>query len=333
MTKNESRGVWVFAEQHDGKLESSAAELLAKARELDAVLKEGVTAIAVGSNISDLSGELIAYGADKVIVIDNPNLESYSARPYEKALADITQKYKPSIFIFPASSQGRDLAPRLMCRLGTGLTADAIDLSFDEEGAFVQTTPAFGGVLFAHICIPELRPQMVTVRAHVFDASPADPSRKGEVIVENVEIDADTDYEVLDVTPKVIEGKPINEAEVIVAGGRGIKTEADIEMLRELASLIGGEIACSRPLYEQGWLDYNLQIGQSGITVKPKFILNVGISGAAQYIIGMQKAGTVASINSFSRADIFSVSHYGAVCDYRTLMPAIIAEIKARKMK
>lgn len=331
MTKNESNGIWVFAEQKNGKPESTTAELLAKAQELKEVLKEDVTAVIVGSGVTGSADELIAYGADKVLVMDHPNLAHYSARPYQKVLADAAEKYKPSIFIFPASAQGRDVAPRVMCQLGTGLTADAVDLGFDDEGAFVQTTPAFGGSLFAHISIPELRPQMVTVRAHVFDALPADTSRKGEVIVEDVEVDSDTDYEVLEVTPRVFEGKSINEAEVLIAGGRGIKAKEDIEMLRELADLLGGEIACSRPLFEQGWLDYNLQIGQSGTTVKPRFILNVGISGAAQYVIGMQKAGTIASINTFARAEIFSLSQYGAVCDYRTLLPAIIAEIKARK--
>lgn len=331
MTKTECNGIWVFAEQQNGKLESTAAELLAKAQELKAAVNEDITAVLAGCGIAGLAPELIAHGADRVIVIENPNLANYSTRPFQKAVAEVTAKYKPSIFIFPATVQGRDLAPRVMCQLGTGLTADAIELGFDEDGTFVQTTPAFGGVLFAHISIPECRPQMVTVRAHVFDPLPPDPARKGEVILEKVEVEADPDYEVLEVMPQSFEGKPIHEAEVLVAGGRGIKSEEDIGLLRELAGLLGGEIACSRPLFEQGWLDYRLQIGQSGATVKPKFILNVGISGSIQYVIGMQKSGTVASINTSPRADIFSVSQYGAICDYRTLLPAIIEEIKARK--
>ena len=331
MTKNESNGIWVFAEQKNGKLDSTSFELIAKALDLKATLNEEVSAVVLGSGITALADELIAHGADKVIVAENANLADYSARPYQKVLAELATKYKPSIFIFPASTVGRDVAPRVMCELGTGLTADAIDLGFDDEGAFVQTTPAFGGTLLAHICIPELRPQMVTVRAHVFDPLPADASRKGEVIVENVEVDADPDYEVLEVIPTVLDGKPINESEVLVAGGRGIKSEEDIAMLRELAELLGGDIACARPLVDNGWLDHALQIGQSGTTVKPKFILNIGISGSVQYICGMQKAEVSASINTYPRADIFGVSQYGAVCDYRTLVPAIIAEIKKRK--
>ena len=218
-----------------------------------------------------------------------------------------------------------------MCTLGTGLTADAVDLSFDDEGAFVQTTPAFGGSLLAHIAIPELRPQMVTVRAHVFDALEPDHSRKGEIIVETVDVEADSDYEVLSVQEKVKNGVAIHEAEVLVAGGRGIKKEEDLDQLRELANLIGGEIACSRPLVDDGWLDHSLQIGQSGTTVKPKFILNVGISGSTQYVVGMEKAQTIATINTYGGAELFDVSQYGVVADYAAIIPAIIEEIKARK--
>lgn len=292
---------------------------------------EEVTALLVGSDVAELVDTLIAYGADKVIVAENENLKSYSGRPYQKVVAEITAKYKPSIFIFPATAQGRDLAPRVMCTLGTGLTADAVDLGFDDEGAFVQTTPAFGGSLLAHIAIPELRPQMVTVRAHVFDALEPDFSRKGEIIVETVDVEADSDYEVLSVQEKVKNGVAIHEAEVLVAGGRGIKKEEDLDQLRELANLIGGEIACSRPLVDDGWLDHSLQIGQSGTTVKPKFILNVGISGSTQYVVGMEKAQTIATINTYGGAELFDVSQYGVVADYAAIIPAIIEEIKARK--
>lgn len=221
MTKNEANGIWVFAEQKNGVLDKTPLELISKALELKQTTGEEVTALLVGSDVAELADTLIAYGADKVIVAENENLKSYSGRPYQKVVADITAKYKPSIFIFPATAQGRDLAPRVMCTLGTGLTADAVDLGFDDEGAFVQTTPAFGGSLLAHIAIPELRPQMVTVRAHVFDALEPDFSRKGEVIVETVEVEADSDYEVLSVQEKVKNGVAIHEAEVLVAGGRG----------------------------------------------------------------------------------------------------------------
>lgn len=331
MIKSECSGIWVYAEQRHGQLDKTSLELLGKARELAQTTDEAVTALLLGSDVAALADTLAAHGADRVIIADSPSLACYSARPYQAVTVELCLKYKPSIFIFGATALGRDLAPRVMCTLGTGLTADAVELGFDDEGEFVQTTPAFGGSLLAHIAIPELRPQMVTVRAHVFDVPPADPSRHAEVICETVSVEADGDYQVIEISPKVSGGIAINDAEILVAGGRGIKSEADVQLLRELASLIGGELACSRPLVDEGWLDHDLQIGQSGVTVKPKFILNVGISGSVQYMVGMQKAETVASINTYNRADIYSISKYGVVADYAKLLPAIIAEIKRRK--
>lgn len=331
MTKTECSGIWVFAEQRNGKLDRTPLELLAKAQELKQTTGEDITAVLMGKDVAALADTLVAHGADRVIVAQHDNLAEYSARPYQKVLSELCTKYKPSIFVFGATAMGRDVAPRVMCSLGTGLTADAVDLGFDDEGAFVQTTPAFGGTLLAHIAIPELRPQMVTVRAHVFDVKEPDESRKGEIIFEEVSVEADGDYEVLERVEKQKNGVSINDAEVLVAGGRGIKSEADIGMLRELASLIGGEIACARPLVDEGWLDHDLQIGQSGTTVKPKFIVNIGISGSVQYAVGMQKAQTIATINTYERADMFAISHYGAVADYTKLLPEIIEEIKRRK--
>lgn len=331
MLKNECSGIWVFAEQQSGKLDRTPLELLAKAQELKKVTGETVTAVLLGADVSSLSKTLIAHGADEVIIAESAGLSAYSARPYQQVLVELCKKYKPSIFVFGATALGRDLAPRVMCTLGTGLTADAVDLGFDDEGTFVQTTPAFGGSLLAHISIPELRPQMVTVRAHVFDALEADESRSGKVIVESVSVEPDSDYELLEETQKQVSGIPINDADVLVSVGRGIKSSEDLDMLRELASLIGGQLACSRPPVDDGWLDHSLQIGQSGTTVKPKFILNVGISGSVQYIVGMQKAETVATVNTYDRAELFGISHYGAVVDYSKFIPALIAEIKRRK--
>jgi electron transfer flavoprotein alpha subunit len=331
MTKNECNGIWVYAEQRNGILDKTPLELLNKAMDLKKTTGEEITAVLVGHEVAGLAQTLIAHGADKVLVAEHENLKEYSARPYQKVVAQLCEKYKPSIFVFGATAQGRDLAPRVMVSLGTGLTADAVDLGFDDEGAFVQTTPAFGGSLLAHIAIPELRPQMVTVRAHVFDVAEADAARTGEIIMEEVSVEADGDYEVLKLDEKVSNGIAINDADVLVAGGRGVKSKEDVEMLRELAKLLGAEIACSRPLVDEGWLDHDLQIGQSGTTVKPKFILNVGISGSTQYVVGMQKAETIATINTYNRAELFGISQYGAVADYSKLVPAIIEEIKRRK--
>lgn len=335
MGKEAYKDIWVFAEQEDGVLSGTTFELLAKAHDLKAKLggTDAVVAVLLGSGVAGLAPTLFAYGAEKVIVAENDALAQYSARPYEKALVQLCEKRKPSIFLFAASVQGRDVAPRIMCSLRTGLTADAIDLDVDEEGTFVQTTPNFGGNILSHIAIPEKRPQMVTVHPRVFEPFEPKEGATGELITETVDVEPDADYVVVESTKKVYDGKPIDECEVLVAGGRGIKSEEDLEQLRRLAGLLGGELACSRPLCDNGWMPHEEQIGQSGTTVKPKFILNVAISGSVQYLAGMQNAGCIMSINHTASAPIYDVSHYGAVVDYRKLIPAVIDEIERRKAK
>lgn len=335
MGKEAYKDIWVFAEQEDGVLSGTTFELLAKAHDLKAKLGGGdaVVAVLLGSGVAGLAPTLFAYGAEKVIVAENEALAQYSARPYERALVQLCEKRKPSIFLFTASVQGRDVAPRVMCSLRTGLTADAIDLDVDEEGTFVQTTPNFGGNILSHIAIPEKRPQMVTVHPRVFEPFEPKEDATGELITETVDVEPDADYVVVESTKKVYDGKPIDECEVLVAGGRGIKSEEDLEQLRRLAGLLGGELACSRPLCDNGWMPHEEQIGQSGTTVKPKFILNVAISGSVQYLAGMQNAGCIMSINHTASAPIYDVSHYGAVVDYRKLIPAVIDEIERRKAK
>lgn len=335
MGKEAYKDIWVFAEQEDGVLSGTTFELLAKAHDLKAKLggTDAVVAVLLGSGVAGLAPTLFAYGAEKVIVAENDALAQYSARPYEKALVQLCEKRKPSIFLFAASVQGRDVAPRVMCSLRTGLTADAIDLDVDEEGTFVQTTPNFGGNILSHIAIPEKRPQMVTVHPRVFEPFEPKEGATGELITETVDVEPDNDYVVVESTKKVYDGKPIDECDVLVAGGRGIKSEEDLEQLRKLAGLIGGELACSRPLCDCGWMPHEEQIGQSGTTIKPKFILNVAISGSVQYLAGMQNAGCIMSINHTASAPIYDVSHYGAVIDYRKLIPAVIDEIERRKAK
>lgn len=333
MAYENASGIWVFAEQEKGTLSPTTFELLAKSADLKAKLggTDTITAVLLGKNVAGLADTLFAYGAEQVLLAEHENLAEYSARPYEKVLVDLCEKHHPSIFLFAASAQGRDVAPRVMCDLRTGLTADAIDLDVDEDGTFVQTTPNFGGNILSHIAIPVKRPQMVTVHPKVFQPNEPKTGAAGPVIVETVDVATDTDYMVLESHPKQLDGKPIDSCEVLVAGGRGIKSPEDVAQLKELAELLGGELACARPLVDNGWLPHEKQIGQSGTTVKPKFILNVGISGSVQYLAGMQTADCIMSINHTAGAPIYDVSHYGAVMDYRKVIPAVIAEIKRRK--
>ena len=305
MAKEDYKGIWVFAEQQNGVLNPAVLEILAKALELKAHTGEELTAVLLGDGVSALAETLFAYGADSVILAEDKALASYSARPYEAALTQLAEKYKPSIILYAATSLGRDLAPRMMVSLKTGLTADAIDLGFDRDEVFYQTTPAYGGSILAHIVILEARPQMATVRPMMFEPIEPRTGAVGKLIAETVDVSADPDYEVLETAPKQDTGDAIEGAQVIIAGGRGIKDQADLEPLKEL--------------------------GQSGTTVKPKFIFNVAISGSVQYQVGMQNAGCVISVNHTKGAPIFDISHYGVVGDYKTVIPALVAEIKNRK--
>lgn len=331
MAKEDYKGIWVFAEQQNGLLNPVTFELLAKAQELKEHNGETVSAVLLGSNVMPLASELIAGGADQVIVADHENLASYSARPYQQALTQLAEKYLPSIIMYPATSLGRDLAPRMMISLKTGLTADAIDLGYDEDDVFFQTTPAYGGSILAHIVILERRPQMVTVRPKIFTPLERDLSRKGEIIAESVAVDKEESYEVLSVEPKVTVGVPIDHSSVLVAGGRGVKNEKELALLKELAELLGGQLAASRPLVDNGMLPHDVQIGQSGTTVKPDMIINVALSGSVQYQVGMQNSKCIVSINHNASAPIFDISHYGAAVDFKAVLPAIIEEIKRRR--
>lgn len=331
MAKSDYKGIWVFAEQQHGKLNGTVLELLAKAQELKEHTGEEISAVLLGKDVAGLADTLFAYGADNVILMEDDALENYSARPYEAALTQVAEKYKPSILLYGATSLGRDLAPRMMVSLNTGLTADAIDLGFDRDDVFYQTTPAYGGSILAHIVILEARPQMATVRPMMFEPIQPRTGFVGNLITETVTVDADPDYEVLETAPKQDTGDSIEGAQVIVAGGRGIKEEADLNSLRELASLLGGKLAASRPLVDNGWLPHDKQIGQSGTTVKPKYIFNIAISGSVQYQVGMQNAGCIISVNHTKGAPIFDISHYGAVADYRSVVPALVEEIRKRK--
>ena len=329
--KSDYQGIWVFAEQENGKLHPTVLELLAKSKELQKHNGEKITAVLLGADVSALADTLFSYGADAVLLCENEALRSYSARPYQKALTQLSEKYRPSIILYGATPLGRDLAPRVMVSLDTGLTADAIDLGFDEDGVFYQTTPGYGGKILAHIVILERRPPMATVHAQI--CAPIEPiaNASGELIVEDLRLEPDCDYEVLETRSAEKVGESLSEAKVVVAGGRGVKTEEDLAMLRELADLLGGQLASSRPLVDNGMLPHDRQIGQSGTTVSPELMFNIAISGSVQYQLGMQKSKCIVAINQSEDAPIYDIAHIGAVTDYKKLVPALIAEIKARK--
>ena len=331
MAKEQCSGIWIVAEQENGCFHPTVAELLTKAQELKKHSGETVSAILMGENVRALCQDLISLGADQVILCEHPNLEQYKARTYQQALTALNSKYHPSIILYGATEKGCDLAPRMMVALSTGLTADAVELGYDEDGDFYQVTPGYGGKLFARIVIPEKRPQMATVHAGICEAAEADPERRGQIITEELDILPDPEYEVLSVQEKPNRGRSLQDADVIISGGRGIQTEKDLELLQELAALLNGQVAGSRPLVDKGLLPHEVQIGQSGKTVRPKLILNVAISGSVQYRVGMQKSGCIVCVNQAPKEPIFELSNYGIVEDYRAFLPAVIEEIRRRR--
>ena len=322
-----SKDIWVYAETVDGRLSETVPELLTKAVELSGKLGGRVAAVLTGSAGAEVEKTLSDYGAQAVIIAESEALASYSARNYSDALTQLCRKYEPSIFLFPAGPIGYEVAPLVMCALGTGLTADAIDLFVDEDGDFIQTTPGFGGSILAHICIGEMRPQMVTVRPKVFEPRLAAGKPAAERIVEPVSCEADEAYELLEVLHGQGVGAGLKDAKVVVACGRGVKKQEDLELMRRFADRIGGVLACSRPLVDCGWLPHELQIGQSGCTVKADVIINIGISGSTQYLAGMQNSKCIISINTNESAPIMAASHYSLAADYRKLIPALLAKL------
>lgn len=327
-----SHDIWIFAEQENGNLNSVVLELIAKAHELKALFGGNVVSVLLGSDTDGIAEQLSAYRSEKVIVVKDPKLKHYSPRPYAKVLSKLAEIYSPQIFMFSGTEIGRELAPLTMCRLRTGLTADVIEMSRDEDGTFIQTTPRLSGSVIANICIQEKRPQMVTVRPRIFTPFDADYSRKAEIIYEIIAVESDEEYEVIKTVPKSNQERPIKDAKIVVSVGRGLKSEEDIELAKKFSDCINGQLACSRPIADTGMLPRDRQIGQTGSVVKADYIFNFGISGSTQYMAGMQSSRCVMSVNTNPDADIFSISHFGIVKDYRSVMRALLLEIEKRKL-
>ena len=239
----------------------------------------------------------------------------------------LAQKYEPEIFIIPATGVGREIAPLTMQALDTGLTADALDLIYDEDGDFIQVTAGFGGNILAHICIGQKRPQMVTVCAKVFDAVPLEHAGEAEVIREAVDCAADPAYALIEAVAAEKSHAQLKDAKIVVACGRGIKKKEDLDMIAEFASRIGASLACSRPLSDCGWMPHEAQLGQSGCTVKADLIINIGISGSTQYLAGMQNSKCIVSVNTNETAPIMAISNYSIVADYRQFIPALMKKL------
>ena len=322
-------GVWVYAEQRGGKLMNVAIELLGEGRKLADEIGTELCAVLVGSECDDLVDELFAYGAEKVYYANRPELKNYTTDGYTAAVYRAVLKYKPEIVLYGATHIGRDLAPSVAVKCGTGLTADCTKLDIDPETKGLrQTRPAFGGNLMATIICPNHRPQMSTVRPGVMAKPEKVEGKKGELIDLNVKFKkGEIRQQVLDVVKKVGEMASLTDAKIIVSGGRGIGGPEGFDTIRALANKLGGSIGSSRACVDAGWIDHSFQVGQTGTTVKPDLYVACGISGAIQHLAGMQTSKTIVAINKNENAPIFEVADIGIVGDLFKVIPAIIEEL------
>lgn len=325
-------GITVYVDHVEGNIHPVTYELIGKGRELAAKINHPVYAVFIGHNIKDKAEELLHYGVDEVFVYDYENLGEFRIEPYTAAFEDFINKVKPSSILVGATTVGRSLAPRIAARFKTGLTADCTVLDMKENTDLVQIRPAFGGNIMAQIICSNNRPQFATVRYKIFSAPERTSEANGKVTVCKIEKDKfESNIKVLKITKKEKEVS-ISDAEVIVAAGRGIKSEKDMQLVRELADAIGGQIAGTRPLVEAGWIDAKQQIGLSGRTVKPKLIITVGIQGAVQFVAGMNNSETIIAINNDPNASIFNVAHYGLVGDIYEIVPRLIEMAKGESL-
>lgn len=328
MNLNDYRGILVFAEQRDGVIQNVALELIGKGKELATLLNEEVTAVVLGHNIDGLSAELVAYGADNVIVADDVNLAIYDTEAYTQILSKIINDKKPEIVLVGATTIGRDLAPRVSARTVTGLTADCTMLEIGEDRELLMTRPAFGGNLMATIICPDHRPQMSSVRPGVMTKADRDTARVGNIETHKVDLDlSKLKIKVLDIVKEENEKIDITEANILVSGGRGIGNRDNFMHLEGLAHELSGVVSASRAAVDAGWLDHDRQVGQTGKTVRPDVYFALGISGAIQHVAGMEESDFIIAINKDKDAPIFNNADLGIVGDTSKVIPLITEEI------
>lgn len=320
----------VYAEHQDNKLSSVAAELLGEARRLAGSYGPDVkiSAALIGEKVSDLIEELISLGADTVYMADNPSLKYYSNESYSRVITHIIKQQDPDIFLVGATAKGSELAPTVGGQVGTGVAAHCVELKLSSEGWLIQVVPSFGGKVMGEILCPNHRPQMATIKPGVFEKGPKDTNRHGEVI------NVDTDELFKDFTPRITplgvhyqppQGRPLETAEVVVAGGWGIGSKQNWNKIEQLADVLGAAVGCTRPAVDEGWAPgEHVMVGTSGKTIKPKVYLAIGISGATHHICGMKDSGTIISINNDPKAPIFDVSDFKIVGDFEKILDPLL---------
>ncbi len=341
MNLEQYKGVFIFAQQVDNKVSGIALELIGKGKDLAKDLGTEVTAVLVGYNVKDLADELAEYGADKVILVDDPELKEYRTEPYAHALASVIEEFKPEIFLVGATAIGRDLGPRVSARIHTGLTADCTVLEIGDfpinpipgkeqlHNQLLMTRPAFGGNTIATIACPNFRPQMATVRPGVMQKAPREEGKKANIVEFNPGFTPDNKYvEILEVVKSVADTVDIMDAKILVSGGRGVGSAENFKMLDDLAEVLGATVSCSRAVVDAGWKSKDLQVGQTGKTVRPNVYFAIGISGAIQHLAGMEESDLIIAINKDESAPIFDVADYGIVGDLNKIVPMLTEKLK-----
>jgi electron transfer flavoprotein alpha subunit len=345
MALEDYKGVYIYAQQVDNKLDNIAFELLGKAKDLANDLGGvEVGAVLLGKDVRGLADELAWYGADKVIVVDDEKLETYRTEPYAQALTAVINECKPEIMLVGATAIGRDLGPTVSARVATGLTADCTSLDIGnfpitgtpgdgktKENQLLMTRPAFGGNTIATIACPDNRPQMATVRPGVMQKIEPNKDAKAEIVDFDAHLEENDRYvEILNIVKEVGKTVDIAEAKILVSGGRGVGSPENFKLLDDLAEAIGGVVSCSRAVVDNGWKPKDLQVGQTGKTVRPNVYFAIGISGAIQHVAGMEEADVIIAINKDETAPIFEVADYGIVGDLNKIVPLLTEAIKAQ---
>jgi electron transfer flavoprotein alpha subunit len=324
------KGIWVFIEQKNGRVQSVSYELLGKAQELAKKLKCQVSGVLIGNKLEDQLDELIFCGADNIYLVEAPELANFQDEPYTKILVELIKKYKPEIFLCGATNIGRSLISRVAINIKAGLTADCTGLDIDpDKNILLQTRPAFGGNIMATIISPNYRPQMATVRHKVFTPLEADKKRKGKIIKESFNPSLYfSRTKLLDIIEEIESTVNLSEADIIVSGGRGMGGADNFKLLKELAHVLGAAVGSSRAAVDSGWMPYSHQVGQTGRTVAPKIYFACGISGQIQHLVGMQSSKIIVAINKDPEAPIFKVATYGIVGDLFQVVPELTKTFK-----
>lgn len=330
---SDAGNMWVFIETECGKAKNVGYELINAAKSLAEKKGCELIAVVIGKGVESVAKDAICYGADAAILVDGPEFEYYTTDAVSNALVALIKKYSPETLMIGATNNGRDVGPRVSCRIRTGLTADCTEIGIDEEtGNMAWTRPTFGGNLMATIMCPDHRPQMGTVRPGVFKKGIYDESRTGEIIREDIHVPREEiRTSLVERVQEVAEAVNLEEAEIIVSGGRGVGSEENFKILEELAEVLGATVGCSRAVVDAGWMPHVHQVGQSGKTVAPKLYFAIGISGAIQHVAGISGADTVVAVNKDPDAPIFGVADYGIVGNLNEVVPALTAAFKAQR--